>query len=98
MNQNEQTPALAVSTRTAGAPPAGQPEFLTALKTVVDHLWDDESAAFGALPPAQRQNHLFQSLQILREALDSWNSTGGQAALAPSTGFRAKKLGGQNVR
>ena len=40
-------------------------EILTALETVLDYCWTDESRSYDETPEEDRHNHIFNSLLIM---------------------------------
>jgi len=46
-------------------------EILTAIETVLDYCWDDELRSYKETPRKQRHNHIFASLKIVRDFVNS---------------------------
>ena len=41
-------------------------EILTALETVLDYCWNDESRSYEETPEEDRRHHIFNSLKIMQ--------------------------------
>lgn len=87
-NESVSTPPTAVVSVSIGNPlPTSPAEFRTALRTILDYLWDDESEAYAGLPPQERGLHVFPSLLVVRQWLD-------ESADRPSAEFDNSLRGG----
>lgn len=53
--------------------------FVGAIRSIINHYWDDERCDFLATKPELRRNHVFTHFQVVALCLDS----GGDAQLAP---------------